>query len=229
MAGHLLLSGGGEFQKGYEQAGLFALQQAGGNQASVVILTTGPNGPALAEAGKNWFRSLGATTVETLFLEDPGETARPESVSRLAGANLVYLADGDPADWLETLQNGPAVNPIWATIRGNFANGKMLAAAGGGGMVLMEHFFDASSNIIRPGLGLFPNTLFVPQFNGPGRKWVPQIQKALPQALLIGIDEKVAIGGKNNDWQVFGRGWVTVYRQGKPYKYQGGQPFKMIP
>ena len=33
--------------------------------------------------------------------------------------------------------------------------------------------------------------------------------------------------GRGNDWQVYGRGWITIYRQGKPYKYQGGQPFKM--
>jgi cyanophycinase-like exopeptidase len=225
MAGFLVLSGGGEFQKGLEQADQFALQQAGGKEAKVLIVTAGANGTASANSGLSWFRGLGATTVETLALPDHTGADREAAPAQLAGATLIYLAGADPIPLYETLQDSRA----WAAIRQAFAGGATLVGANAGAMVLMEHLYDPGSGKVRAGLGMFPNTIFVPQFNGPGRKWAAQVQKSVPQALLVGIDEKVAIGGRGNDWQVLGRGWVTIYRQGKPYKYQGGQPFKMNP
>lgn len=225
MAGYLMLSGGGEFQKGQEQADLFALEQAGGKEAVIFSVAAGDGGISQANNGARWFRSLGATNVEALALKDRTEADRPELAGKLGRANLIYLAGNHPTLWLETLRD----SPVWAAIRQAFANGAFLVGSNAGAMVLMEHLYDPASGTIRPGLDLVPNTIFVPQFNGPGRKWVPQIQKALPQALLIGVDERVAIAGRGNDWQVYGRGWITIYRRGKPFKYQGGQPFKMQP
>ena len=225
MAGYLMLSGGGEFQKGQEQADLFALQQAGGKEAAIFIIAAGDSGISQVNNGIKWLRSLGAVDGETLGLKERAEADRAGLAERLTTANLIYLAGDNPAFLLETLQH----SQVWAGVRQAFAEGAVLCGANAGAMVLMENFYDPATGTIRPGLGLFQNTIFVPQFNGPGRKWVPQIRKALPQALLIGVDERVAIGGRGNDWQVYGRGWITIYRQGKPYKYQGGQPFKMRP
>lgn len=225
MAGFLVLNGGGEFQKGLEQADQFALQQAGGKEARVIIMTAGANGATLANNGLNWFRGLGATNVAALPLPDHAGADREDTAAQLAGANLVYLAGNNPVVLYETLQN----SRTWAALRQAFSNDATLAGANAGGMVLMEHLYDAAGGKIRAGLGMFPNTVFIPQYNGQGRKWAVQAQKLVPQALLVGIDEKVAIGGRGNDWQVLGRGWVTIFRQGKPYKYQGGQPFKMNP
>ena len=225
MAGFLMLNGGGEFHKGLEQADLFALQQAGGKEARALIITVGPEGVGLANNGVNWLRSLGAANLEALPLADHAEADREDIAAKLAEGDLIYLAGSDPLALLETLGDSRA----WAALRQAFAGGATLVGANAGGMILMEHLYDPASGKVRSGLLMFPNTIFVPQFNGPGRKWVPQIQKVVPQALLVGIDEKVAIGGRGNDWQVYGRGWITIYRQGKPYKYQGGQPFKMNP
>jgi cyanophycinase len=225
MAGYLMLNGGGEFGKGQEQADLFALQQAGGKEAAICLLAAGADGDSPASKGADWFRALGAVNVAALTLENRAGADRPDFAGKVAGSRLIYLAGDNPAFLLETLQG----SLVWEAIRQAFAQGAMLAGANAGGMVLMEHLYDPARGAIRPGLGLFPNTLFMPQFNGEGRKWLPLIQKALPHALLIGVAEKVAIAGRGNDWQVYGRGWITIYRQGKPYKYQGGQPFKMQP
>jgi len=170
-------------------------------------------------------RGLGATTVETIPLPDHAGANREDTAALLAGANLIYLAGNNPLILFETLHDSRA----WTAIRQAFAGGATLVGANAGGMVLMEHLYDPDNAKIRAGLGMFPDTVFIPQFNGPGRKWAAHVQKLVPKALLVGIDEKVAIGGRGNDWQVLGRGWVTIYRQGKPYKYQGGQPFKMNP
>jgi cyanophycinase len=224
-----VLGGGGEFQKGNEQADKYALQQAGGANAAVLIVPTaaGADGdiPLVSRNGVNWFHSLGAQKVEALPLANRTEAKQPELAAKLAGANLIYMAGGNPVYLLEALKG----SACWTAMREALANGAVIGGASAGAMVLMEHLYDPNSGQVRSGLGLIPNTVFVPHFNSFGRKWVPKIQTAIPQALLIGVDEKVAIIGQGNEWQVFGRGWITVYRQGKPYKYQGGQPFKLVP
>ncbi len=229
MAGLIILGGGGEFQKGNEQADQHALQQAGGANASVLIVPTagGADGgiPMASRNGVNWFRSLGAEKVEALPLANRAEADQPELAARLTGANLIYMAGGNPAYLLEALKG----SACWAAMREALANGAVVGGASAGAMVLMEHLYDPEGGQVRPGLGIIPNAIFAPHFNSFGRKWVSKIQTALPQALLIGVDEKVSIIGRGNDWQVYGRGWITIYRQGKPYKYQGGQPFKLVP
>lgn len=228
MAGYLMFSGGGAFQKGHEQADLFMLQQAGGKEARVLIVSStggSAGGVPFITGGVNWFHSLGAVHVEALTVNNRAEADRLELAGQIAGANLIYLAGSNPTFLLEALQG----SQVWAAIRQAFANGAALAGDDAGAMVIMEHLYDPANGTIMPGLGLLPDTIFVPYFNGYGRKWVPQIQKVLPGTLLIGVDEKVAIMGRGNDWQVSGRGWVAIYRKGKPYRYQGGQPFKMIP
>jgi cyanophycinase-like exopeptidase len=120
-------------------------------------------------------------------------------------------------------------NNAGAALKAALARGAVVGGVGGGAQVLTEYIYEPVEGQIQPGLALVPNAVFVPHFNGAGRKWVSAIRSALPQALLIGVDEKVAVIGQGNDWLVYGRGWITVYRQGKPFKYQGGQPFKLIP
>jgi cyanophycinase-like exopeptidase len=217
MPGFILLGGGGEFQKGQEPSDQFALQQAGGAAARVLIITSGPDSPQ----GVNWFRSLGASNPAAFSLAASGQ---PDLLAHLAGANLIYLTGENPGSLLAGLQNSNA----GAALKAALARGAVVGGVAGGAQVLMEYIYEPVEGQIRPGLGLVPNAVFVPHFNGAGRKWVPAIRAALPQALLIGVDEKVAVIGQGNDWQVHGRGWITVYRQGKPFKYQGGQPFKLI-
>jgi cyanophycinase len=219
MPGFLML-GGGEFQKSHEQADQFALQQAGGASARVLIIASGPGSPQAV----NWFRSLGAPNPAVFSLAAPPASGQPDLLAHLAGANLIYLTGENPGSLLAGLQNSNA----GAALKAALARGAVVGGVAGGAQVLMEYIYEPVEGQIRPGLGLVPNAVFVPHFNGAGRKWVPAIRAALPQALLIGVDEKVAVIGQGNDWQVHGRGWITVYRQGKPFKYQGGQPFKLI-
>lgn len=229
MGGLIILGGGAEFQKGNEQADQYALQQAGGPASPVVILPTagGADGgiPMASRNGVEWFRSLGARHVEALPLTNRTDATNPELAARLVGAKLIYMAGGNPVHLLEALEG----SKCWEAIQAALANGAVVGGASAGAMVLMEYLYDPSSGKVRPGLGLVPGAVFAPHFNSFGKKWVPQLQAALPHSLLIGVDEKVAIIGQDNNWQVYGRGWITIYRQGKPFKYQGGQPFKLVP
>lgn len=227
MSGLILLAGGGEFQKGYEQADRFALEQAGGLDTPVIILPTagGADGgiPLASRNGVNWFRQLGARQVAALPVANHQEANDPALAQKLATARLIYMAGGSPGYLLDALQN----SACWTAMRQALENGAVVGGSSAGAMVLMEYLYDPGSGQVRPGLNLVGNAIFIPHFNTFGRKWIERLQAARPEALLLGVDEKVAILGQGNDWQVYGRGWVTIYRQGKPTKYQGGQSFKL--
>lgn len=228
MAGLILLAGGGEFQKGNEVADRYALEQAGGLDAPVLVVPTagGADGgvPMASRNGVNWFRQLGGRNVEALPLSNRAEADDPALARRLASARLIYMAGGNPVYLLEALQG----SACWAAMQEAWQNGAVLGGASAGAMVLMEHLYNPANSTVRAGLGLLPGAAFIPHFNGFGRQWVDKLKAALPEGLIIGVDEKLAIIGQDNDWQVYGRGWVTLHRQGQPpNKYQGGQPFKL--
>lgn len=227
MKGLILLGGGGEFQKGNEAADRFALEQAGGPEAAVVIVPTagGADGgiPMASRNGTEWFRRLGGRQVEALPLSDRKDADDPALAQRLAEARLIYMAGGSPGYLLQALEG----TRCWEAMKEALEKGAVVGGASAGAMVLMEQMYDPSTGGVIRGLGLVPGAIFVPHFNSFGKKWVDKLLPAVAEGLLIGVDEKVAIIGRGNDWQVYGRGWVTVYRQGKPAKYQGGQPFKL--
>ncbi len=227
MSGLILLAGGGEFQKGNETADRFALEQAGGLDAPVMIIPTagGADGgvPMASRNGVHWFRQLGATQVEALPVSNRQEANDPALAQRLTSARLIYMAGGSPGYLLDALQD----SLCWKAMQQALASGAIVGGSSAGAMVLMEHLYDPSSGQVRAGLGLVKGALFIPHYNGFGRKWVERLQAARPDAILIGVDEKVAIIGNADNWQVYGRGWVTIYREGHPVKYQGGQGFRL--
>ena len=56
------------------------------------------------------------------------------------------------------------------------------------------------------------------------------MSKLLPNAVLIGIDERTGMlddgpGEKRASWRVYGQGAVTLYRNGKPTVYRAGASF----
>ena len=211
MAGLLLLSSGGEFQKGNETADLYILGQVEGT----VVIVAGTS--QTARHGQIWFEGLGAKEVKTYWPEQPDEGAAHQS---LETARLIYLAEAEP----EAYRQNAA---LWKALEEARKAGATIAGAGGGAMVLGETFYDARLNQLATGRGILPGTAIVPHFNGSGRKWADKILALKTPPYLIGLDERVAIIGDGNDWQVWGRGWITLYRQGRPAKYQGGQPFKL--
>lgn len=227
MAGYLLLAGGSEFQKGNEPADRFALEQAGGPDAPVFILPTAAAAegqPALAgQHGVNWFRQLGAQNVEALPVYSRSDAALPELAAKLATARLIYLSGGSPVFLRDALQE----SAVWQAILAAHQNGAILAGSSAGAMILLSKIYNPANGTLTDGFGLVPEALFIPHFNNFGRKWVDKILPNHKDLTLFGVEEKLAIIGRGLNWQVFGRGWVTVYQNGTPKKYQGGQPFHL--
>jgi cyanophycinase len=78
-------------------------------------------------------------------------------------------------------------------------------------------------------MGVLPNCCVLPHHNAFGRQWAPRLQKDLPRATLIGIDEETGMinDGPNGEWSVHGQGAVTIYQEGQQARYAAGNVFKL--
>lgn len=96
---------------------------------------------------------------------------------------------------------------------------------------MCQYYYDPGRGQIAEGLGFVPNSCVLPHHNTFGKGWAQQLSKLLPNAVLLGIDERTGMlddgdengsGGRKTAWRVYGQGAVTVYRRGHPTVYEAG-------
>jgi cyanophycinase len=229
MPGALLLEGGAEFGGRMADPDREALAAAGGPRAMVAII------PAAAapdhndeRAGQNavrWFRHLGALQVESLPLVDRVSADDPAIADRLRKARLIYLLGGFPAHLAHSLQGSRS----WRAVLQAFGSGAVIAGSSAGAMVLCSDYYDPVGHAVAPGLDLLSRTCVIPHHETVGRRWVPVLQHARPDHLLMGIDEEtgaMTLPAKNH-WRVYGKGRVTLYRKNRAAVFGPGQTFRL--
>lgn len=229
MTGKLMLIGGGEFQKGVESADKEALEFAGGVLATGLILavTSSPRKSAdLINEGLAWFNKIGAYSVKGLAINSREAAENAETAELLINTKLIYLVGGDPAFIPLTLASTLCHEALKTAV---YKRNAILVGSGAGAMALAQHLYDTNDHSIVKGLNFVPDTVVIPYHNTNGRKWYKAIYPQLPKAFILGLDEKTGMLGFNNEWQVWGRSWVTVYQNDKPRKFVKGQPFKLVP
>ena len=67
-----------------------------------------------------------------------------------------------------------------------------------------------------PGLGIVPGAAVLPHHDTFGERWFPSARAALPDAVLIGVDERTCALWETGAWRCLGAGGVTVYVPGRP-------------
>ena len=226
--GTILLAGGAEFGGEMASPDCRALDLAGGLSARVSIIPAAAapddNHRRAGENGVLWFRSLGATAVRALPLIDRVSADDPDVVRDLHQSTIIYILGGFPR-YLEQTLTGSAG---WAAIIEAYRNGAVVAGASAGAMVLCSHYFDPDSGEVFQGLGLVPNTCFLPHHDTFGHRWVPRLSTLLPTTVkLIGVDEETAIlsGTANGKWEVSGKGGATIYHAAATERYEDGAVF----
>ncbi len=227
--GFLLLEGGAEFGGRMREPDLRALELAGGFDAPLRIV------PAAASPDRNhlraggfgvrWFKSLGATDVESLPLIDK-PSANDEGIAKsLREAKLIYLLGGFTHYLAQTLKDSLA----WRACVETFEHGAVITGSSAGAMVMCEFYYDPYEKKIHEGLNLVNNSLVLPHHNTFGKGWAPSLSKQIPNVTLIGIDEQTGMinDGENGMWNVYGAGEVTLYREGRVETYQVGKTFSV--
>jgi len=212
--GDLLLQGGAEFKGRMAASDRAALARCGGSDPLVFIIPTAAvpdnHHQRAGGNGERWFHSLGVTRVRVLDLIDRRAANDPAIAAQLQPGSLIYMLGGFPGFLSQTL----AGSVVWSAMRTALEQGAVLAGSSAGAMVLCDQFYDPAQAGIASGLGLLPNACVLPHHDSFGRQWVAHLRLRLPQATLIGIDEETGVIGnlEENEWMVYGRGAVTLFR-----------------
>ena len=228
--GYILLEGGAEFGGRMAEPDRQAIELAGGLNAPIRIIPAAAapdnNHVRAGENGRRWFASLGAKDVAAVPLIDQRTANQPEIVAELHRARLVYMLGGFPGHLATSLIGSAS----WQAILEVLDSGGVFGGSSAGAMILCEYLYDPYQGRIMPGLGLLPNSVILPHHNTFGANWAGQIGKILPDAALIGIDERTGMinDGAGGAWRAYGQGIVTIY-QGKDRRtYSGGQEFPLF-
>lgn len=231
MAGYLLLEGGAEFSGRMAEPDRRAIELAGGPDALITIIPTAAapdnNHQRAGNNGIRWFHSLGATHVTALAVIDKASANDPRIAAEIGQARLIYMLGGFTGYLGETITGSAS----WDAMLSAYESGSVIAGSSAGAMVMCQYYFDPGKGQVVEGLGLLPNTCVLPHHNTFGKGWASRLTTLLPNALLLGIDEQTGMlddgqEGKKVGWRVYGKGAVTLYRNGHPTVYRSGMTFK---
>jgi len=223
--GYLLLEGGAEFSGRMADPDRKAIELAGGYSALISILPAAAapdhNHQRAGNNGLRWFQNLGAKNVEVSPLIDRGSADDPSVAEVLRASRLIYLLGGFPG-YLEETLNGSA---SWEAIFDAYQEGAVVGGSSAGAMVLCQYYYDPETGEIRDGLNLLPGACLIPHHNQVGIRWRSRLVEWLPDALIIGIDERTGLidDGVGGSWSVYGAGLVTIYRGKVSETFRAGE------
>jgi cyanophycinase len=214
--GLLALIGGDEFHPGNEPHDeLLAASARGRGPAYIVATAAARSHPqAAVRLAADWFRQFDLD-VRELPAYSKAEAHIPATAEAASQAAFIYITGGDPGLVATVLRGtlvGDAIIAAWQ-------NGAVLAGSSAGAMVLCEHVlvrrqFPGSVER-RPvaGLAVVPNAAVLPHHNTFGSRWFPSARAALPEATLIGVDERTCALWDTGAWRCLGSGCVTVHHR----------------
>ena len=224
-AQHLVaLVGGEEFTEAAEAFDRELLAVVEAKTANIAILPTAAKSenPFLAAAhGISHFRKLGADPYGVMIVDKITADA-PVLVSELAGADIVYLTGGNPANLLEGLRDSKA----WQKLREMADDGVVLAGSSAGAMVLGERM--AFGGEETEALGLVAGVIVLPHFERADSKRIKQLVKAAPAGITyLGIDGATGCLRVSDEWRVTGPGRVHVITRDGAEVVESGGAFRL--
>lgn len=225
--GYLVLQGGAEFGGQMASSDLRAMELAGGMRSPICIIPAAAapdnNHTHAGNNGRRWFISLGARDVSVAGLIDKRSANDSKIAAQLRRSRLIYILGGFPVYLADVLKG----TSCWRAMLAAYDRGAVLAGSSAGAMVFCEFVFDPVKRDVTQGLGLFSGSCILPHHNTFGRQWTPQLQNDLPLATLVGIDEQTGMinDGPKGEWNVYGHGVVTVYRNHQMMCYKAGTSF----
>src|SRR5947209_14291607 len=231
MTGYLLLEGGAEFGGQMAEPDKRTIELAGGFDAPITIIPTAAapdnNHQRAGNNGVRWFHHLGATHVESLPLIDKASANDPHLAAKISQSRLIYMLGGFTGYLGETIKDSAS----WQAMLRAYEAGAVIAGSSAGAMVMCQYYFDSARGQVVEGLELVPNACVLPHHNTFGKGWAPRLSRLLPDAVLLGIDERTGMlddgdEGRKVGWLVYGQGTVTLYRRGQPKVYRAGESFR---
>lgn len=235
MPGTVALVGAGEFLPDMRDLDQELLATTGRAKPRVVILPTAsyPDGAEVferwASMGAAHFAELGAE-VEPVLVRDRSGADDAGAAQAVGEADLIYLSGGKPGYLLRSL-DGTAVG---AALVAAHDRGAVLAGCSAGAMVLAGHAFDFRVRVMpwplrwRHGLGFAPRVSVIPHYDAWPEPLSALIALQAPRGgVVLGIDERTAVLGRDGSWQVHGAARVTVWRGRRRERFRSGETFRV--
>ena len=220
LTGRIALVGGDEFRPGCEPMDRELLGATGVDRPRVVILPTAAAHESPRQAASNgvsYFSGLGCDASALMVVDSAG--ANDEVlVSRIDGADLVYLTGGSPHHLLEVLSGSLLLRRILAALN----RGAVVVGSSAGAMVLGSYMRMGGWT---PALGVVDGVAVLPHHERNDPATVSEgLGESAPAGLLVlGIDGMAGAMSGPDGWRVVGAGKVTAYRDGWYERYGAGE------
>jgi len=239
MTGHktLELMGSGEFEPWSEEIDRFSISRAEFGDGSVVILPTAsaPEGDDVfnrwAGMGLDHYKAMGVHA-RVIDLRTRDDAFLDVLIEELADPSMIFFSGGNPAYLCQTLED----TPIWKAILDAVDRGTALAGCSAGACFVGDLAPDSTVQRLeditwRHGLGVVPDTVFGPHWDMlesfmPGLQQFI-LQKVPEEQVFIGLDERTAMAGDGEEWQVFGNSGIHVRWKGEWQTFRAGDTFTM--
>ena len=193
------------------------IELAGGFDASIVVIPTAAGRENYDEntglAGK--LRNMGATDVTVLHTTDKQVADSDSFVSPLMNANAVWFGGGRQWRLVDSYKNTLTEKMLWKVLeRGGVIGGSSAGATIQGSYLARG---DTKNNQImmgdhQEGFGFLKNVAIDQHVLARNRQFdMFDILKNRPELLGIGIDENTAMIVHQNQFEVLGESYVTVY------------------
>jgi cyanophycinase len=216
----LVMAIGGAEDKVREKTALRRfVAEAGGPDASIVVLATASEMPETGERYSELFYGLDAGRVEVLRIRTREDAldAGPEDLDLLEDASGFFMTGGSQL----RISSALGGTPLAALLRRRHAEGMVVAGTSAGAAVLSQHMISMGESGGTPrrrlvqmamGLGFAPDLLFDQHFRRRDR--MGRLVTALsynPEPLGVGVDEDTAaMVSADGVLSVLGAGAVTV-------------------
>jgi len=227
--GYILLAGGAEFSGRMAKPDRRAIELAGGFGASISIIPAAAapdnNHERAGQNGVDWFKNLGAVNVSALPLIDRTSADDPAVADALRQSRLIYL----PGGFARHLAQSLAGSDSWQAMQAAHQSGAVIAGSSAGAMILCDHYYDPYGKNIFSGLGLISDACILPHHDTFGKSWTAELAQRLADVTLIGIDEQTGMlnDGPAGQWQVYGAGGVTLYRNDRSMHLNSEKSFDL--
>ena len=216
--GTLALVGSGEYLPEMEELDRYLLGRIPGSPRVVCLPTAAGNEGSesisrWSEMGREYFSGLGADAQSVEVINR--ETAMDDNVvSQIGEANFVYLSGGGPSYLYETLVDTKA----WDAILRVLEKGGVVAGCSAGAMIWGERIpgFLPPPFRWKPGFDIVSGASIIPHYDQiPG--FFARIYRSInfTRPTLIGIEGYTALIVKDGQFEVRGKGGVTIWDNGR--------------
>jgi len=215
--GRLVAIGGGDISEGDAPLLKEFVKLARGARARIVVMTVATDDPqAAATQYKNAFKRLGVDDVKAVDVSARADVSVPESLEAIENATGLFFTGGDQLH-ITSLLGGTEMQ---ALMHRRYERGLVIGGSSAGAAMMSNSMIiggDGEDNPkvgaveIGPGMDLIIGAIIDTHFSQRGR--YGRLLTAVahyPQDLGIGIDEETAMIVNKNEFEVAGKGAVTI-------------------